>query len=73
MLADVSTTRRWVVAVLAGIPYLAAASYAESAFKEPILSLLLVGLVLALQAGTTATLRPPARRCSCRQVCSWRR
>jgi hypothetical protein len=51
MLTDVSRTRRWLVAVLAGIPYLAAASYAESAFKEPILSLLMLGLVLCLQAG----------------------
>jgi hypothetical protein len=50
MLTDVSRTRRWPVAVLAGIPYLAAASYAESAFKETILSLLLLGLVLVLQA-----------------------
>ena len=49
MLTGVSTTRRWIVAVLAGIPYLAAAAYAESAFKEPILSLLLVGVVVALQ------------------------
>ncbi len=48
-LGDVSRLARWLVAVLAGIPYLAAAFYAESAFKEPILSLLLVGLVLVLE------------------------
>jgi hypothetical protein len=61
MLGGVSTaTRRWVVAVLAGIPYLAAASYAESAFKEPVLSLLMVGLVLALQAGRRERFARPA-------------
>ena len=60
MLSDLSATRRWVVAVLAGIPYLAAASYAESAFKEPILSLLMVGLVLALQAGRKERFARPA-------------
>ncbi len=47
-LSDLSKSRRWLVAVLTGIPYLAAAWYAESAFKEPILALLLLGLVLAL-------------------------
>ena len=70
MLSDVSTTRRWVVAVLAGIPYLAAASYAESAFKEPILSLLMVGLVVALQAGTKRAICTPGGGRLCRRVCS---
>jgi hypothetical protein len=51
LLADVSRTRRWLVGALAGIPYFAAASYAESAFKEPIMSLMLVGLVVVMQAG----------------------
>ena len=59
MLGDVSRTRRWLVAVIAGIPYLAAASYAESAFKEPILSLLLVGVVLALQTGARERFAKP--------------
>jgi hypothetical protein len=48
-LSDLSKSRRWLVALLTGIPYLAAAWYAESAFKEPILALLLLGLVLALE------------------------
>lgn len=51
LLRDLSASRRWLVAVLAGIPYLAAAWYIQSAFKEPILSLMLVGLVLALRDG----------------------
>jgi hypothetical protein len=50
-LADISRLRRWLVAVLAAIPYLASAWYVQSAFKEPILSLLMLGLVLVLQAG----------------------
>lgn len=50
-LGGISRSRRWLVAVLAAIAYLAIASYAESAFKEPILSLMLLGLVLVLQAG----------------------
>jgi hypothetical protein len=44
-------TRRWLVAIAAAIPYLAAAWYVQSAFKEPIMSLLLLGLVLTLQTG----------------------
>jgi hypothetical protein len=40
--------RRWLVAGLAGLPYMSAAWYVQSAFKEPILSLLLVGEVLLL-------------------------
>ena len=51
-LGDLTRSRRWVVALLVGIPYLAAAWYAESAFKEPILSLMLLGVVLALEAST---------------------
>ncbi len=50
-LGDLARSRRWVVAALAAIPYLAAAWYVQSAFKEPILSLLLLGLVLALARG----------------------
>jgi hypothetical protein len=50
-LRDVSRLRRWLVAVLAAFPYLAAAFYAESAFKEPILALILLGLVVAVDQG----------------------
>ena len=60
MLTDVSRPRRWLVAVLAAVPYLAAAWYIQSAFKEPILSLLLLGLVLALQAGRREAFARPA-------------
>lgn len=57
---DLSRLRRWLVAIAAAIPYLAAASYAESAFKEPIMSLLMLGLVLALQAGRRENFARPA-------------
>ena len=50
-LGDISRARRSVVAVLVAIPYLAAAWYVQSAFKEPIMSLLMLGLILALMAG----------------------
>ena len=50
-LVDVTRARRQLVAVVSAMPYLAAAWYVQSAFKEPILSLLLLGMVLALQAG----------------------
>jgi hypothetical protein len=58
-LTDLSRSRRWLVAMLAAIPYLAAASYAESAFKEPIMSLLMLGLVLVLEAGHRERFRRP--------------
>ena len=48
-IGDLPRARRWLVATLAAIPYLTAAWYVESAFKEPIMSLLLIGMVLALQ------------------------
>jgi hypothetical protein len=51
LLGEVRRTGRWLVAIAAAIPYLAAAWYVQSAFKEPIMSLLLLGLVLALQTG----------------------
>jgi hypothetical protein len=51
-LSDVGRTRRWLVAGLAGVAYLVVASYVTSAFKEPILASLLLGVVLALQAGS---------------------
>ncbi len=50
-LTDVKRLWRWLVAVLAAVAYMAMAAYAESAFKEPIMSLLMLGLVLVLQAG----------------------
>jgi hypothetical protein len=59
-LTDVSRLRRWLVAVLAAIPYLASAWYAQSAFKEPILALLMLGLVLVLQAGRREGFARPA-------------
>jgi hypothetical protein len=49
-LSDIARPRRVLVAALTAVPYLAAAWYTQSAFKEPILSLLLVGLVVVLQA-----------------------
>ena len=59
-LTDVSRPRRWLVAVFAAIPYLAAAWYIQSAFKEPILSLFLLGLVIALQTGRRDRFARPA-------------
>ncbi len=47
-LSDLPRTRRWLVAILAAIPYMSAAWLIQSAFKEPIMSLLMLGLVLAL-------------------------
>jgi hypothetical protein len=58
-LEDIPRWRRCFVAVLAAVPYLLAAWYVQSAFKEPILALLLVGLVLALQSGRSARFNPP--------------
>jgi hypothetical protein len=51
LLGGLSSSRRWLVALLTGIPYLAAAWYAESAFKEPILALMLLGMVVVLETG----------------------
>lgn len=61
MLRDLrSRGRRWLVAVLSGVPYLAAAWYIQSAFKEPILALLLLGLVLALKDARDERFARPA-------------
>ena len=63
-LRDVSRLRRWLVAVFAAFPYLAAAFYAESAFKEPILGLMLVGMVIVIDQGARDRFaRPWARSC----------
>jgi hypothetical protein len=59
-LGELRRTQRWLVAVAAAIPYLAAAGYVQSAFKEPIMSLLMLGLVLALQAGRRESFARPA-------------
>lgn len=59
-LEDVTRSRRWMVAILVGIPYMAAAWYVQSAFKEPIMSLLMLGLVLVLQAGHRDRFARPA-------------
>ena len=58
-IGDLPRARRWLVAILAAVPYLAVAWYVQSAFKEPIMSLLLVGMVLALQAGHQARFSRP--------------
>jgi hypothetical protein len=50
-LADISRPRRWLVAILAALPYMSAAWLIQSAFKEPIMSLLMLGLVLTLGVG----------------------
>jgi hypothetical protein len=50
-LGDVRRVWRWLVAVLAAVAYMLMASYAESAFKEPIMALLMLGLVVVLQVG----------------------
>ena len=60
-LRDLTPTRRWLVAILAAMPYLAAAWYIQSAFKEPIMSLLLIGLLLALQAGRRERFARPVK------------
>lgn len=60
LVRGLSPARRWPVAVLAGIPYLAAAWYVQSAFKEPILSLMLLGLVVALRDARRAGFARPA-------------
>ncbi len=59
LLSDISRPRRWLVAVLAAVTYLGAAWYIQSAFKEPIMALLLVGLVLLLQVGRRARFARP--------------
>jgi hypothetical protein len=53
-------TRRWLVAWLTGLPYLAAAWYVQAAFKEPIMALLLVGLIVVLQEGRREGFARPA-------------
>ena len=60
LLLDVRFWGRVLVAVLAGIPYLAAAWYIQGAFKEPILALLLLGLVLALKDARAEGFARPA-------------
>ena len=59
-LTELTRVRRWLVAVFAAIPYLSAAWYVQSAFKEPILALLLVGLMLVVQGGRRAGFDHPA-------------
>jgi hypothetical protein len=59
LLGGMSRRLRWLVAILCAIPYLAVAWYVQSAFKEPILALLLLGLVLALQLGRRDSFRRP--------------
>ena len=60
LLGELRRTRRWLVAIAAAMPYLAAAWYVQSAFKEPIMALLLLGLVLALRTGHREHFARPA-------------
>jgi hypothetical protein len=48
-LRDLDRPRRLVAAVVVGLPYLAAAYFAEASFKEPLMALLLLTFVLGLQ------------------------
>jgi hypothetical protein len=50
VLRGVPFALRVPAAVFAAVPYLAAAWYAQGAFKEPLLALLLLGFALALEA-----------------------
>jgi hypothetical protein len=59
-LGGLSRTRRWLVAWLTGLPYLAAAWYVQAAFKEPIMSLLVVGLVVVLLEARRGQFARPA-------------
>ena len=59
-LGGLSRTRRWLVAWLAGLPYLAAAWYVQAAFKEPIMSLLVVGVVVVLLEARRGQFARPA-------------
>ncbi len=59
-LPGLSRTRRWLVAWLTGLPYLAAAWYVQAAFKEPIMSLMIVGVVVVLQEGRRERFARPA-------------
>jgi hypothetical protein len=60
LLGWLGPAKRWLVAILTGIPYLAAAWYVQSAFKEPILSLLLLGLIAVIRDGRRAGFQRPA-------------
>jgi hypothetical protein len=51
VLADLRRWQRLLPAMLAALPYMAAAWYVQSAFKEPIMSVLLLGIVIVLQEG----------------------
>jgi hypothetical protein len=60
LITDLPRTRRWLVAIVTAVPYLAVAWYVQSAFKEPIMSLLLLGLVAALACGHRNRFAAPA-------------
>ena len=59
-LERITRSRAWLVAVLAGVPYLAAAFYGESAFKEPILAMLMLAGVLVLEQWRRESFARPA-------------
>jgi hypothetical protein len=50
-LQDVRRLPRWLVAILAAILYLSASWYVQGAFKEPIVGMLLLALVLVVRRG----------------------
>ncbi|MCW3066201.1 MAG: hypothetical protein JWN32_3373, partial [Solirubrobacterales bacterium] len=50
-LRDLAPLRRWLVALLAAVFYLSASWYAQAAYKEPILAMLLLALVLLVWRG----------------------
>lgn len=60
-LEHVSAGRRWLVAVLVGLPYLAAAWYVQSAFKEPLVGLFVIATALTLELGRRERYAHPAR------------
>ena len=56
-LRSLPSARRVSVAVLVGLPYLAASFLAQSAFKETVMALLVLAFAVALERGTLASPR----------------
>jgi hypothetical protein len=56
-LRSLPSARRVAVAVLVGLPYLAASFLAQSAFKETVMALLVLAFAVALERGTLASAR----------------
>jgi hypothetical protein len=57
VLRSLPSARRVAVAVLVGLPYLAASFLAQSAFKETVMALLVLAFAVALERGTLASPR----------------